>query len=184
MAVWEAKAPCTLSFESLRIKMLKLFDRSLQGDMAAAELVRLNQGNNSVSDYSIRFKTLATSSGWNDAALLVQFLDGLKSEIQDDIASHDLPVSLEAAIELALRVETRHRQRSHRQSFRQYLTNSLSQESSHTPSFAADGEPMQLGRLRLTSRERQHRLSNGLCLYCGKPGHMAVSCPVKGSARR
>ena len=31
-------------------------------------------------------------------------------------------------------------------------------------------------RGRLTPGERQHRIDNNLCLYCGKPGHKAIEC--------
>lgn len=183
MAVWEAQAPCTTTFETLKEEMVRLFDRSLQGDMAAAELVRLLQRGSTVTDYAISFKTLAATCGWNDAALRVQFLEGLDAHIQDEVAAQDLPTSLESAIDLALRIETRHRQRSLRRSFRQAIL-SPPEAPVTSSSLESEGEPMQLGRLRLTSSERQRRLSNGLCLYCGKAGHMVISCPVKGVARR
>ncbi len=35
---------------------------------------------------------------------------------------------------------------------------------------------MQVGRARLTVRERRYRLDNQLCLYCGEAGHVAASC--------
>lgn len=181
MAAWGAKAPCTASFEALEGEMLSLFDRSLRGDMAAAELVRLQQRRSSVTDYAISFKTLAITSGWNDTALRAQFLEGLNPSIQDEVAARDPPTSLEAAIDLALRIETRHHQRELRRSFRQIAFSS--EELASSPSLEAE-EPMQLGKLRLTAAEKQRRLSSGLCLYCGKAGHIAASCPVKGTARR
>lgn len=181
MAVWGAKAPCTASFEDLETEMLSLFDRSLRGDMAAAELVRLLQRTSSVTDYAIAFKTLAINSGWNDAALRAQFLEGLNPAIQDEVAARDPPTSLETAIDLALRIETRHRQRDIRRSFRHLAVSEPEELSS---SSLQTEEPMQLGKLRLTATERHRRLSGGLCLYCGKPGHIAAACPVKGTARR
>ena len=30
---------------------------------------------------------------------------------------------------------------------------------------------------KLTPQERQRRLDNSLCLFCGKIGHMAKECP-------
>lgn len=182
-AVWDACSLCCETFETFKTE---LFDRSLQGDLAASELVRLSQKGLFVTDYSIVFKTLAASCTWNDAALKAQFF-GLDDEIPDEISSRDLPSSLEGLIELALRIESRHRQRRHRLTSRQCLFESTPCETSHAhtlPSSSAEGKPMQLGRLCLTSREKQHRLANGLCLYCGKAGHMAISCPVKGTARR
>ena len=46
------------------------------------------------------------------------------------------------------------------------------------PSPPGPEEPMQLGRTRLTPRERQHRHLHGLCVYCGQDGHQRVHCPA------
>ena len=40
-------------------------------------------------------------------------------------------------------------------------------------------EPMQLGRTRLTAEERQRRLREGRCIYCGQMGHFISGCPLK-----
>jgi hypothetical protein len=31
----------------------------------------------------------------------------------------------------------------------------------------------------LSAEERQYRMTNRLCLYCGGPGHLAIGCPVR-----
>lgn len=86
--------------------------------MAAARLVRVVQGSRSVMDFAIEFQTLAAACGWNDSALRTQFLDGLSDDIQDEIATHDIPGSLDAMIELALRVESRMLLRCRRRTLR------------------------------------------------------------------
>lgn len=169
------------------MEMLKLFDRSAQGEAAAAHLVRLVQGNRTVTDYSIHFQTLAAVCGWNETALRAQFVEGLRDEIQDEIATHDLTHSLDGLIELALRIENRLLNRRHRRSLRQrVLQDDAVDLSSHSPSVPSPvlSEPMQLGRMKLTSKERERRLLNGLCLYCGKPGHQARNCSLKDNAHR
>lgn len=185
-AVWDAQAPFCQSFDDFRVEMLKLFDRSAQGEAAAAHLVRLTQANRSVTDYSIQFQTLAAACGWNEAALRAQFLEGLRDEIQDEIATHDLPRSLDDLIELALRVENRLSYRRHRRSLRHRVLQEDSTAST-TPSSPATTpvpEPMQLGRMKLSPKERERRLVNGLCLYCGNAGHQAKNCPVKANAHQ
>ncbi|RXN20960.1 Retrotransposable element Tf2 type 1 [Labeo rohita] len=57
----------------------------------------------------------------------------------------------------------------------------VSAASSDAPSPRHDffeDEPMQVGRARLTARERRRRLENQLCLYCGEPSDMVAACPV------
>jgi hypothetical protein len=41
------------------------------------------------------------------------------------------------------------------------------------------GTPMEVDSVRhraLTNEEHQHRMTNNLCLYCGKAGHIARDC--------
>ncbi|KAK3523236.1 hypothetical protein QTP86_024517 [Hemibagrus guttatus] len=40
-------------------------------------------------------------------------------------------------------------------------------------------EPMYLGSSHLTPAERQRRLTQNLCLYCGVPGHAIPACPIR-----
>ncbi|KAK3571176.1 hypothetical protein QTP86_004921 [Hemibagrus guttatus] len=40
-------------------------------------------------------------------------------------------------------------------------------------------EPMHLGTSHLTPAERQRRLTQNLCLYCGAPGHAIPVCPIR-----
>ncbi|XP_036379838.1 vascular endothelial growth factor receptor kdr-like [Megalops cyprinoides] len=61
-AVWDADAPFCHSFAE---EMRKVFDRSKHGRKAASEMLLIRQGRRSVSDYTIDFRTLTASSGWN-----------------------------------------------------------------------------------------------------------------------
>lgn len=184
-AVWDARAHFCSNFEDFRCEMMKLFDRSVKGDEAASRLARLRQGGRSVTEYAIQFKTLAASCGWNEEALRAMFREGLSFDIQDEIATHELPKTLEGFIDLAIRVESRLHLRQRR------LTSRPSWGLEDTQPFKPqqpplspqmDSEPMQLGRLHLSAQERQHRLVKGLCLYCGGSGHFVQSCPLKARA--
>ncbi len=136
-------------------------------------------------EYAIQFKTLAASCDWNEGALRTMFLEGLNFEIQDEIAIHELPQDLEGFINLATRVEVCLRLRQRRLAPRSSWGLEETQPfKAHPPpqSCLPDPEPVQLGRLRLSARKRQQRLVQGLCLYCGKPDHFALSCPLKAKA--
>lgn len=185
-AVWDARAPFCATFQDFRAEMIKLFDRSAQGDEAAAQLARLSQGRRSVTDYSIQFRTLAAACDWNEAALRARFREGLDDNIQDEIVTHELPQSFDTLVELALRVEGRLQRRRQRWTARTswMLEEGASSAAPTSLSPSTDPEPMQVGRLRLTPKEKQDRLIRGLCLYCGKPGHRAIRCPLKAGAHQ
>ncbi len=62
IAVWRSRAPCCATFADFCQEMTKLFDRSAQGDEAAAQLSQLSQKMCSVTDYAIQFQTLAANA--------------------------------------------------------------------------------------------------------------------------
>ncbi|KAI2645965.1 Transposon Tf2-6 polyprotein [Labeo rohita] len=66
-----------------------------------------HNGNRTVSDYSIEFRTLAAESKWNEAAQWDMFLHGLADRIQREIFTLELPEDLDGLISLVLRVDSR-----------------------------------------------------------------------------
>ncbi len=75
--VWEQKHQCCSSFQSFSEELKKVFDRAASGREAARELAELRQGNRSVTDYSIEFRTLAVECKWNYEAQWDMFRHGL-----------------------------------------------------------------------------------------------------------
>ena len=155
----------------------------------AQELSTLKQGRESVCDYAIQFRMLAAESGWNNIALYDIFLKGLSPAIQDLLVPLDLPTSLDELIALAIRTDNRRnqlrRQREPKPGVREG-TIAAPEPRWRTASLIASEkplqhveEPMQLGRARLSLEERQKRQQEGRCFYCGNPGHLISSCPVK-----
>lgn len=184
-AVWENQDSCCASFHALSEEMRRVFDRSAAGREAAWLLTDLRQGERSVSDYSIEFRTLAAECKWNEEAQWDHFLHGLADRIQQEIRAVELPTSLNSLIDLTIRVENRLDQATRRRG-RAVLANrpeAQYQRSDVAVSPPGDLEPMQVGRARLSREERIRRRSLGLCLYCGSQEHHIQRCPVKDQAR-
>ena len=76
--------------------------------------MNLRQGNHSVVDYCLEFRTLAASSGWNEAALLVIFRQGLHADILSELACRDEDLTLDQRITLAIKLDhlTHHRNKT------------------------------------------------------------------------
>lgn len=104
-AVWDQRHPCCASFQSFADEQQKVFDRSSQGRKAARALVELNQGTQSVADYSIEFWTLAASCNWNEEAQWDLFLHGLVYCIKDELYALDLPKYFDGLLDLAFQVD-------------------------------------------------------------------------------
>lgn len=182
-ANWEVDADCVFDFSQFKAEMVRVFDRSAYGEEASRLLSTLRQGRRSAADFSVEFRTLATTSGWNEPALVARFLEGLSPELQDEIYAREVPVRLDSLIDLAIRIEKRFDLR-HRARRRESSLLSAPPVVSTSPSAGSEPEAMQLGGLRITARERERRITNRLCMYCAAPNHFVSACPVKARARQ
>ncbi len=184
--VWENRRPCCSSFNALKEEMRRVFDRAATGRETARRLADLQQGERTVSCYSIEFRTLAAESKWNEEVQWDIFRHGLADRIQREIFMLELPPDLDVLIDLALRMDSSLQQSGQRSrhlrdfALPEYSPTNSDDAISHPPG----GEPMQVGRARLSREERELRRRRGLCIYCGRAGHFLAECPVKGQARQ
>lgn len=81
-AAWEAEVDFTTRFDLFKEEMLRVFDRSAHGEEASRILSSLRQGRRTVIDFSIEFRTLSTTCGWNEPALVARFFRGAKCQHQ------------------------------------------------------------------------------------------------------
>ena len=193
-AIWEANSAVCNTVDNFFNEMRKVFDRSVTGREAARELLHMRQGNRTVSDFAIDFRTLAATCGWNPDALYDAFLNGLSENLKDELASRELPTTFDELVDLAIRLDNRLRlrwrekggSRSHLQ--RPPIIPPSQSAAVRPPSTATPDatEPMQVDRasLSLSAEERRRRIESRACLYCGGPGHFKASCPLKGRAHQ
>lgn len=152
---------------------------------AVFSLTHLAQSH-SVSNYAAEFKRLAPYTNWNDAALSYQFYQGLKSSTKDELARCPRPNSLEDLIQVAISIDNRIQER-----FLEKATNQPRRYYQSVPNVVHPqySDKMEIDTIRpprvsqprapLSNKERQHRLDNKLCLYCGQPNHMVSTCPLR-----
>ena len=190
-AEFERRTPACATFEAFAAEMTKVFDLGSSSSEASRELLTMRQGNRTVADYSIDFRTQVNRSSWNMAAVVDAFYQSLADYIKDELVSHDLPSTLDAAIELAARIDHRIQiRRRERGRQNQSATRSRSTPSAFLPSPVTpptqsnQPEPMEIGRASLTPEERQRRFTSNLCLYCGGDNHRVASCPAKARAHQ
>ncbi|KAI5101591.1 hypothetical protein C0J45_8794 [Silurus meridionalis] len=73
--------------------------RRFQGPYNGRPAAQLASGNDNIMEYSLCFRTLAASSGWNETALLGVYRLGLAPDIKQAMAIHDDTVGLEKFIQ-------------------------------------------------------------------------------------
>ncbi len=98
-------------------------------------------------------------------------LKGSRSpELQSELACCDEGKTLEQFIDLAICLDNLLRSR---QQPCPYLASAI------TTTASPETEPMQISFTHLNREERESRIHQNLCLYCGLPGHMRTSCPTR-----
>ncbi|KAI4901307.1 hypothetical protein NFI96_004115 [Prochilodus magdalenae] len=179
-ALWESNNPACLSSVAFTTAMRRTFDGPVRGRVAATALLNIHQGSLSVADYTIDFRTLAAESGWNPEALGALYQQGLNEDLKDELATRDLPNTLEDLYELAIKLDNRMRERRRASKRTSRGARSTTSPPKYLVSAAPEApEPMQIGRAHLTPQEVEQRRREGRCLYCGKKGHMVAQCPAK-----
>ena len=191
-AEWDRDSRICQTLQEFKQAMRRTFDPVGTDRDTARQLCGLRQGKDSVSDYAIRFRTLAAESDWNSRALYDTFFKGLANAILERLLPIDLPSDLDSLISLAIRTDNRleelktlQQECAETRTIRPQTTTSW--VPSTGPSLERDRpaltpqteEPMQMGRAQLPPKECERRMREGRCLYCGELGHLVATCSAR-----
>uniref|UniRef100_A0A3Q2XB38 CCHC-type domain-containing protein n=1 Tax=Hippocampus comes TaxID=109280 RepID=A0A3Q2XB38_HIPCM len=166
------------SFPEFVAEFRRVFHHPVMGREAEGRLLAIRQGKQSVAEYSISFRILAARSGYGDHALCGLFRRGLNVSLKDELATRDDSTNLEELINLALVLDNRMREREQERERERGDERGNAQHHPGTGTADAEGEPMQLGGGRLGPEERQRRIRDQACFYCGQPGHRVANCSM------
>jgi hypothetical protein len=188
----EKKSPVLENFETFITEFQESFSDTDSVRTAINKIRRLRQGDRPASAYAADFRLLACDIPWDEAALMDLFRYGLRNDVKDLLLTfHEEPKSLTEAISRAVRCDNRlFERRSERQQVLRPRTEQTYASIVATPpsnpiQAMNDGPaPMEIDstsrrRGPLSNAEKQRRWANRLCLYCGGPGHIAITCPHK-----
>lgn len=142
------------------VQFQMVFDHIGQGQTSHKQLLRLCQGAGTVFDYALDFRVLAVDSGWNEAAFIDHFREGLHPDLQTELVCHDVGLRLAGIIQLAITLDT-HLRDNHRRSPHHV---SLTKSSLKPPASAREEpapDPMQLGATHLSAPKTQRRCDTG-----------------------
>ncbi len=165
--------PATQTFSHFLAHFREVFGSSPGDSSVGEQLFQLRQGTMPIHQYSLKVRTLAAGSGWNESSLLTAFRQGLNSRLRLQLAAYNDTYGLEKLIQLAIRCSNRLQSCSAESSV------AIATPPIHQPEISDPPEPMQTDYNRLSSTERRRRLTEGLCLYCGASGHRILECPLR-----
>ncbi|KAK3562654.1 hypothetical protein QTP86_003394 [Hemibagrus guttatus] len=175
-SLWSQNHPAAQSYSSFIDHFKEVFGKPSWDSSIGEELCKLKQGKMSINEYALQFRTLAAKSGWNEQVLLTSYRQGPDPQVH--LAAYEDTIGLERLIQLSIHVAT-HMQLCLKEHQGQLsLTTILDRLDPVSPPEPAP-EPMHLGSSHLTPAERQRRLTQNLCLYCGALGHAISACPIR-----
>ncbi|KAK1795112.1 hypothetical protein P4O66_010292, partial [Electrophorus voltai] len=166
------------SYEDFIAQFKAIFNHPLEGKACGEMLTKLHQGNRSMSDYTHEFHTVAAGSGWNNAALLLTFRNGLNTEVLHELACWDDEFNLDHLIALAIRLDCflREQRLCRANSTHLTCTTPVTRVYARQENTA---EPMQCDSSRLIKEERRRCFQAGLCLYCESSGQIIRKCHIR-----
>ncbi|KAK3519785.1 hypothetical protein QTP70_004948 [Hemibagrus guttatus] len=159
----------------------EVFGRPEWDSSLGERLCRLKQGNMSVAEYALQYRTLAAASGWNEQALITTYRQGLDPRVRLHLAAYEDSMGLEKFIQLSIRFATRMQLCLEEHQSQPAATATAQSGPVSHPEPADDAMQLELSDVSSAERqwERQRRLAQNRCFYCGSSGHFVAKCPLR-----
>ncbi|KAK3513640.1 hypothetical protein QTP70_028827 [Hemibagrus guttatus] len=129
-----------------------------------------------------RLCRLKQASGWNEQALITTYRQGLDPRVRLHLAAYEDSMGLEKFIQLSIRFATR-MQLCFEEHQSQPAASTATAQSGPVghPEPADDAMQLELSDVSSADRqwERQRRLAQICCFYCGGSGHFMAKCPLR-----
>lgn len=180
------------TWKEFKAELERRFGDPLDFSSAIQRITTLRQ-TKSVRQYAVAFQSAAARTNFDEATQIIMFRNGLQKHIAVALSAHEFS-TINELISVAIRTDEV--QHHHEDLDRRKGSTPTDRRSapvripSTTPTIISKAPtivPMEVdttGALRrgpLTAEEKAYRRANGLCNYCGKPGHIATQCPNKVS---
>ena len=147
--------------------------------MGYKKIRSLRQGARSASVYASDSRQFVSDKNWGEETLV-------RDDVKDLLLTLSNPQTLKKIISQAVKCVNRLFQRHQDQRPRQQTTryDVTMTVRSLDPHFEAEDMQIDTAHVRtLTPEEKNRRIKEGLCLYCGEEGHKLVNCPKKQNRR-
>jgi len=154
-------------------------------DEARAKIRKLKQGKSSMTDYWNDFRLIASTAQIDNATMSEFLIGGMKKELQQawilaELDQDDVEAIALWAIKKEARMETlRYNQNGAEETTR---INKTTRNQDRMFKTSPNYEPMEINatsqtpRIDIPQKEYQRRMTQGLCLRCGKTGHRIQNC--------
>ncbi len=105
--IWSQSSTVKQSVNSFIEHFREVFGLPAGDSSVGEQLYHLRQGSLSITDYALKFRTLAAASGWNEHSLLTTYRQGLEPRVRLQLSAYDDFYGLEKCIQLSIRCANR-----------------------------------------------------------------------------
>ena len=179
-------------FDHLLAQFQLIFDDPTRLQDAERKLLSFKQGKRSVAAMVPDFQTLVFVTGWPPEHLFRIFLNALNENVKDELLKESRPPVFNDFILRAIAIDRQLTERNQDRQVHRPPQQQLNLVQVPVPPAAAALPPPAAAAVHpavalnaanvarapgpLTAAERQHRIQNNLCMYCGVAGHQQISC--------
>jgi len=173
------------TWEEYQNELRKQFGPVNARDEARAKIRKLKQGQSSMTDYWNDFRLIASTALMDGATMSEFLIAGMKKELQQAWILAQLDQDDVEAIALwAIKKEARMETLKYNKNSGEEPTKTDKAVRNQNGTFKSNPtyEPMDIDatnrgpRLNISRNEYQRRMTQGLCLRCGKAGHRIQNC--------
>ncbi|OMH83725.1 Retrotransposon-derived protein PEG10 [Zancudomyces culisetae] len=172
----ESRHPILFQYDNFVAQLDRTFGEPNAVWVAQNKLNNLRQGKSRCLAFTNQFKSIALETDYNEPALLKSYYEGLNDEIKDALSTLEShPPGFEDFAALCIRIDNRiYQRKAEKIKIKPWIPPS---HFSNREITRMDVDSM--GIKRVSESERDNRMYNRLCFYCGGDKHTVSTCPRK-----
>jgi hypothetical protein len=167
-------------------RFLAMFDDPARQETALRKLENLKQNGKTMAKHIAKFMMISIDAEIDEKSCCRHFYNSLDDEIKDVLVQKEKPTSLDEYFNLAKAIADRLDERKNEKrngKTRDFFSKDKTGTKNNSAYPKHNGPAPMILDITISEEEKQRRMKNRLCLYCGADGHIVRNCPTAPKKR-